>query len=358
MLVPNRHGSSSAYRYGFQGQERDDELKGEGNSLNYKFRMHDPRVGRFFAVDPLEFKYPFFSPYQFSANTPIMAVELEGLESSNDPNVSQNQDFGSKADMYGNGDYMQTRDFANNVTGMAMQIELPAVEVTGQIKSKSSSWTSEATNGQFTNTQSIESYESQYGKDAAKNYSAKDYANFFKSATRDRWTEEQVAGFSSNFKAGHQNWKKGGVASFWLDATAYGTGGALAVTFAAPAMGSQLSRTWAFNMISNTIGQTIGQSGDIRKVNWIEVGGSAFNGFAPIIIENTFSLSQKGGFETVGSVKEFSEKTFISLGGQFIGNKIDLPESLFPNSSTREIYNQAKDAFLESIETGLQGLQD
>ena len=52
MLVPNRHGSSNSYRYGFQGQEKDDEIKGEGNSLNYTFRMHDPRVGRFFATDP------------------------------------------------------------------------------------------------------------------------------------------------------------------------------------------------------------------------------------------------------------------------------------------------------------------
>ena len=33
MLVPNRHGSSNSYRYGFQGQEKDDELKGEGNSF-------------------------------------------------------------------------------------------------------------------------------------------------------------------------------------------------------------------------------------------------------------------------------------------------------------------------------------
>jgi RHS repeat-associated protein len=80
MLVPNRHGSSADYRYGFQGQEKDDELKGEGNSLNYTFRMHDPRVGRFFARDPLENKYPWYSPYQFSGNRVIDAVELEGLE--------------------------------------------------------------------------------------------------------------------------------------------------------------------------------------------------------------------------------------------------------------------------------------
>ncbi len=80
MLVPNRHGSSNSYRYGFQGQEKDDELKGEGNSLNYTFRMHDPRVGRFLSLDPLSAQYPHNSPYVFSENRVIDGVELEGLE--------------------------------------------------------------------------------------------------------------------------------------------------------------------------------------------------------------------------------------------------------------------------------------
>jgi RHS repeat-associated protein len=80
MLVPNKNGTSRDYRFGFQGQEMDNELKGDGNSLNYTFRMHDPRVGRFFARDPLESKYPFYSPYQFSGNRVIDMIELEGLE--------------------------------------------------------------------------------------------------------------------------------------------------------------------------------------------------------------------------------------------------------------------------------------
>ncbi len=42
--------------------------------------MHDPRVGRFFATDPLEKKYPWYTPYQFSGNKVIQFVELEGLE--------------------------------------------------------------------------------------------------------------------------------------------------------------------------------------------------------------------------------------------------------------------------------------
>ncbi len=44
--------------------------------------MHDPRIGRFFAVDPLAYKFPFYSPYHFSSNSVILSKELEGLESS------------------------------------------------------------------------------------------------------------------------------------------------------------------------------------------------------------------------------------------------------------------------------------
>ena len=80
MLLPNRHESSSEYKYGFQGQEVDNEIKGEGNSVNYKYRMHDPRVLRFFATDPLEKHYPWNSPYAFSENRLIDGVEIEGLE--------------------------------------------------------------------------------------------------------------------------------------------------------------------------------------------------------------------------------------------------------------------------------------
>ena len=69
-------------RYLFQGQEMDDEVKGDGNSVNFEYRMHDPRLGRFFAVDPLSNSYPWNSPYSFSENEVIHMIELEGLETS------------------------------------------------------------------------------------------------------------------------------------------------------------------------------------------------------------------------------------------------------------------------------------
>lgn len=82
MLLPNRHGSDNEeYRYGFQGQEMDNEVKNStGSSINYKYRMHDPRIGRFFAVDPLAAKFPYWTPYAFSGNRVVDSREFEGLE--------------------------------------------------------------------------------------------------------------------------------------------------------------------------------------------------------------------------------------------------------------------------------------
>lgn len=68
------------YRFGFQGQEMDNEIKGTGNSINYAYRVHDPRLGRFLSIDPLSNKFPWNSPYAFSENRVIDGIELEGLE--------------------------------------------------------------------------------------------------------------------------------------------------------------------------------------------------------------------------------------------------------------------------------------
>ncbi len=68
------------YRYGFNGQEKDNEIKGLGNSLDFTFRMHDARLGRFLSLDPLAKQYPWNSPYAFAENRPIDGKDLEGRE--------------------------------------------------------------------------------------------------------------------------------------------------------------------------------------------------------------------------------------------------------------------------------------
>ena len=79
-LMPGRNSNSGDYAYGFQGQLMDNEIKGTGNSINFEYRMHDPRLGRFLSIDPLADKYPMLTPYQFSSNSPLGMLEIEGLE--------------------------------------------------------------------------------------------------------------------------------------------------------------------------------------------------------------------------------------------------------------------------------------
>jgi len=79
---PGGQGSNDmygAYRYGFNGKENDNEVRGQGNSLDFGDRsIYDPRLGRFFSVDPDDHKYPSQSPYTYGANNPIFYIDDEG----------------------------------------------------------------------------------------------------------------------------------------------------------------------------------------------------------------------------------------------------------------------------------------
>ncbi|MBT2563802.1 AHH domain-containing protein [Pedobacter sp. ISL-68] len=80
--MPGRAFNSSNYRYGFNGKENDNEVKGTGNQQDYGMRIYDPRIGKFLSVDPITKQYPELTPYQFASNTPIAAIDRDGLESA------------------------------------------------------------------------------------------------------------------------------------------------------------------------------------------------------------------------------------------------------------------------------------
>ncbi len=67
-------------RFGFNGKENDNEVKGNGSQQDYGMRIYDPRLGKFLSVDPLTKSYPMLTPYQFASNSPISGVDLDGLE--------------------------------------------------------------------------------------------------------------------------------------------------------------------------------------------------------------------------------------------------------------------------------------
>lgn len=72
--------AGSDYRFGLMGKEKSNEIYGEGNAYDFGARIQDPRLGRWFSVDPLQGKYPSFSPYNFCANNPLIIVDFDGRD--------------------------------------------------------------------------------------------------------------------------------------------------------------------------------------------------------------------------------------------------------------------------------------
>jgi RHS repeat-associated protein len=66
------------YRRGFNGMEKDDEVKGSSNSYTTEFRQYDPRLGRFIIIDPLNKKFPMWTPYCISNNNTTRFVDPKG----------------------------------------------------------------------------------------------------------------------------------------------------------------------------------------------------------------------------------------------------------------------------------------
>lgn len=79
--LPGRvYTSTDAYRYGFNGKEKDDDVKGIGNSYNFEARIYDPRLGRWLSLDPSAKNYPNWSPYNYSFNNPIVYNDPDGKD--------------------------------------------------------------------------------------------------------------------------------------------------------------------------------------------------------------------------------------------------------------------------------------
>jgi len=93
MVMPGRNwtaASAEGYRFGFNGKEGDNEIKGENNSLDFGGRnIYDSRLGRFISVDPNARKFIFLSPYCFAGNNPIRHIDTEGLGPGDPPNDPQ-----------------------------------------------------------------------------------------------------------------------------------------------------------------------------------------------------------------------------------------------------------------------------
>ncbi len=73
-------GASDKYRFGFNGKEYDNEVKGRQNQQDYGMRIYDPRIGRFLSVDPIGAEFPWNSAYAYAEGNPINYIDFDGLK--------------------------------------------------------------------------------------------------------------------------------------------------------------------------------------------------------------------------------------------------------------------------------------
>ncbi|MBI1838194.1 MAG: hypothetical protein HYR91_13105 [Flavobacteriia bacterium] len=79
MEMPGRVYNAGDYRFGYNGMEKDPEIKGDGNSYTTEFRQYDPRLGRWKSLDPLMSQFPWMSPFVAFDNNPVYYTDLLGL---------------------------------------------------------------------------------------------------------------------------------------------------------------------------------------------------------------------------------------------------------------------------------------
>ncbi len=76
MIMNGRNWNTSGYRFGFNGQEKDNEIYGDGNATTALFWEYDPRIGRRWNLDPQP--QESISDYTVLENSPLINIDILG----------------------------------------------------------------------------------------------------------------------------------------------------------------------------------------------------------------------------------------------------------------------------------------
>ncbi len=77
--VSDRNSYAEAYRYGFNGKEKDNEVNVDGGDYGFEARIFDSRIGKFLSTDPRQMEYLWQSPYAYFKNAPISILDYKGM---------------------------------------------------------------------------------------------------------------------------------------------------------------------------------------------------------------------------------------------------------------------------------------
>lgn len=74
--MEDRGKAGTGYRYGFNGKEKDNDIKGSGNSYDFGARVYDPRLAKWYSCDFT--RKSALSPYVFAKNNPVNYLDPDG----------------------------------------------------------------------------------------------------------------------------------------------------------------------------------------------------------------------------------------------------------------------------------------
>jgi RHS repeat-associated protein len=121
--MPGKSYLSNKYRYGFNGKEKDDEVKWvSGSQYDFGSRIYDSRLGSFLSIDPREAEYSWQSSYSYFGNSPIAQLDYNGEGDYYDKDgkylASDGKMIKNKkgVDVPDNKAYVTTQEILNNAT--------------------------------------------------------------------------------------------------------------------------------------------------------------------------------------------------------------------------------------------------
>ena len=110
--VPLAKRMEKGYGYGYQGSEKDSEVKGSGNHYTTYFRQLDVRLGKWWSVDPKSSVSPSVSPFAVNGNNPILMIDPLG-DKEYESKKAYRKETGNKWKDRGQGDWL-TSDRTDN----------------------------------------------------------------------------------------------------------------------------------------------------------------------------------------------------------------------------------------------------
>ena len=307
--------NGNKYRYGFNGKENDNEVKGEGNQQDYGMRIYDPRLGRFLSVDPLTKGFPWYTPYQFAGNSPIAKIDLDGEEPKD---FKQNWKYQPLFELK-----TQT-----GVAGTGLDIDITDPKLN-------------LVTARMVYDNVTEAYWIICEKDN-KSYYLKNSDGNNSVMTLDPKTYTLKGGEFVEFETQNQAQARIraesadllGVGIFGIAAGASAAPFVAALSGGTPLLATNLSKAGLLKAIAGGGGDFLAQSTLSQEINWVSVGANAIfpNPFTAGVTSSIFTQGESG--LSLATPQEFafnaiSSSVFNAAGGQILGNY----SKIIPNSS-------------------------